>query len=138
MKDEGQREIQITEGRIVEPAREELRQTGAEVEFRGIVRGTEGGREIAGLEYEAHGEMARRQLERIVVQLQKSWRCQKVWVIHRVGWVPVGETSLYVRVHAPHREEAFRFCMELIDLLKKDVPIWKARGGGGSGADERA
>jgi molybdopterin synthase catalytic subunit len=118
--------LEFTEVAIREPGRcEGLLETGAEVEFRGIVRETEGWRAIGGLHYEAHVPMAERQLRRIVEELGKTWPCQEVWFIHRLGWVPVGEASLYVRVHAAHREAAFRFCMELIDLLKKDVPIWK-------------
>jgi len=100
-------------------------ETGAEVEFRGIVREMENGRAIGGLNYEAHIPMARKQLERIVDQLNAEAPCHAVWFAHRVGWVPVGETSLYIRVRASHRGEAFRFCAGLIDLLKRDVPIWK-------------
>ena len=99
--------------------------TGAEVEFRGIVRETERGKPIAGLEYSAYQPMAQGKIRRILNQLCETWPCQEVWVIHRLGWVPICETSLYVRVHASHREAAFRLCMEFIDLLKRDVPIWK-------------
>jgi molybdopterin synthase catalytic subunit len=110
---------------IVPAAQTATRETGAEVEFRGIVRETEQGRAIGGLNYEAHIPMATRHLHRILDKLRETWPCQAVWFIHRLGWVPVGETSLYVRVQASHREAAFRFCMELINLLKKDAPIWK-------------
>ena len=101
------------------------RELGATVEFHGIVRETEGGSAISGLHYEAHEPMARRQVQRIIDRLHITWPCHAVWFIHRLGWVPVGESSLYIRVHASHREQAFGFCMDLIDLLKKDVPIWK-------------
>ena len=118
--------IQFTTQTIIIPtARAATRETGAEVEFRGIVRETEQGRAIAGLDYEAHVPMAERQLHRILDQLHETWPCQAVWFIHRLGWVPVGEASLHIRVLASHREPAFHFCMALIDLLKKDVPIWK-------------
>jgi len=118
--------IEFTTGPICAPDRMAFApETGAEVEFRGIVRQTEQGRTIAGLNYEAHLPMAQRQLERIVEKLASTWPCNALWFIHRVGWVPVGEASLYIRVHASHREPAFRFCMDLVDLLKKDVPIWK-------------
>ena len=118
--------IEFTTQPIVIPAaRASTRETGAEVEFRGIVRGTEQGRAIAGLDYEAYAPMAELQLRRILDQLHETWPCQAAWFIHRLGWVPVGEVSLYIRVLASHRESAFRFCMALIDLLKKDVPIWK-------------
>jgi molybdopterin synthase catalytic subunit len=118
--------IEFTPEAIVEPAGEGTgRETGAEVEFRGIVREMEKGKAIGGLNYEAHVPMATRQIERIVEQINGTWPCQEVWFVHRLGWVPVGEASLYIRVRASHREEAFRFCMELIDLLKKDVAIFK-------------
>lgn len=118
--------VEITTEPIREPVRREgILETGAEVEFRGIVRATEQGRAIRGLHYEAHVPMAERHIRRIIDQLGRTWPCQEVWFIHRLGWVPAGEASLYVRVHASHREQAFRYCMELIDLLKKDVPVWK-------------
>ena len=119
--------IQFTSGPIIlPPALAAAGETGAEVEFRGIVRATEQGRAIAGLHYEAHVPMAERQVRRIVDQLRETWPCQAVWFIHRIGWVPAGEASLHIRVHASHREPAFRLCSDLIDLLKKDVPIWKS------------
>jgi molybdopterin synthase catalytic subunit len=118
--------IEFTTQPIAVPAaRPTTRETGAEVEFRGLVREKEQGRAIGGLNYEAHIPMATRQLQRILNQLQETCPCQAVWFIHRLGWVPVGEASLYIRIRASHREPAFRFCMALIDLLKKDVPIWK-------------
>jgi len=101
-------------------------ETGAEVDFRGIVRATEQDRLIAGLQYEAHVPMAEREIRRIVDQLNTAWSCHALWFIHRLGWVPVGETSLFIRVHASHRGGAFAFCSALIDQLKKDVPIWKS------------
>jgi molybdopterin synthase catalytic subunit len=118
--------VEFTDQPITAPAAHATsRETGAEVEFRGIVRETEQGRAIGGLNYEAYVPMATRQLLRILNQLRETWPCQAVWFIHRLGWVPVGEASLYIRVRASRREPAFRFCMAFIDLLKKDVPIWK-------------
>ena len=121
--------IEFTGGPIVVPSQfvsGGSLETGAEVEFRGIVRENEKGRIIAGLQYEAYIPMAERQIGRIIGQLRGTWPCHAIWFIHRLGWVPAGEASLYIRVHASHREPAFRFCMDLIDLLKKDVPIWKS------------
>jgi molybdopterin synthase catalytic subunit len=100
-------------------------ESGAQVEFHGIVRSLERDRTITGLHYEAHVPMAERHIRRILDQINATWPCHAVIFIHRLGWVPVGEASLYIRVHARHREPAFRFSMDLIDLLKKDVPIWK-------------
>ena len=101
------------------------REIGACVEFQGLVRETEQDRQIAGLHYEAHESMAARQLERIFDELAATHPCVAVTFIHRLGWVPVGEASLFVRVLAAHRGEALRFCAEAIDRMKADVPIWK-------------
>ena len=118
--------IEFTGAPIVAPEPPATRETGARVEFQGIVREGEHGRAIAGLQYEAYVTMAERHIRRILDQLAGTSPCQSVLLIHRLGWVPVGEASLFIRVHASHRQAAFRLCAELIDLLKKDVPIWKS------------
>lgn len=101
------------------------RDIGACVEFQGIVREIEQGQTLAGLHYEAHESMARRHLERIFEELSAAHPCAGVVFIHRLGWVPVGQASLFVRVLAAHRGEALRFLAEAIDRMKADVPIWK-------------
>lgn len=53
----------------------------------------------------------------------KPWRAA-VLFIHRIGWVPVDEVSLYLRVASSHSTEALRFLADAIDRLKFDVPIW--------------
>lgn len=116
-----------TEPIVVPPLPEESRETGACVEFHGIVREMEGGEALAGLRYEAYEAMARRQLARILAELALAHPCQAVTFIHRLGWVPVGEASLYLRVLAAHRGEALRLCGEAIDRMKADVPVWKMR-----------
>jgi molybdopterin synthase catalytic subunit len=98
---------------------------GACVEFQGIVRELEQGQPLAGLRYEAHESMARRHLDRIFDELCVAHPCVAVVFIHRLGWVPVGEASLFVRVLAAHRGEALRFLAAAIDRMKADVPIWK-------------
>ena len=110
---------------VIPPATLPTREIGACVEFQGIVRELEQGQTLAGLHYEAHESMARRHLERIFHELAQSHSCAAVLFIHRLGWVPVGEASLFIRVLAAHRGEALRFLAEAIDRLKKDVPIWK-------------
>ncbi len=110
---------------VVPPLALRSREVGACVEFSGLVRETEGARALAGLHYEAYETMARTQLARIFTALQAVHSCAAVTFIHRLGWVPVGEASLYVRVLAAHRGEALRFLAEAIDRMKADVPIWK-------------
>ena len=101
------------------------REIGACVEFSGLVRETENDRALAGLHYEAYEPMVRIQLTRIFAELHAAQPIAAVHFIHRLGWVPVGEASLYVRVLAAHRGEALRFLAEAIDRMKADVPIWK-------------
>ena len=120
-------EIVFTHGPIVAPAlRLESREVGACVEFQGIVREMEGGSALSGLGYAAHESMARRHLERIFAELAAMHPIGEVVFIHRLGWVPVGEASLFVRVLAAHRGEALAFCAATIDRMKQDVPIWKS------------
>lgn len=101
--------------------------SGAWVDFFGVVRGQEHEREIAALDYEAYEAMALRELERIVTALGAKHPVQEVWLTHRLGCVPVGEPSLHVRVRSAHRAEALAFTGELIDEMKRSVPIWKGQ-----------
>ncbi len=118
--------IQFTDTAIAIPALSlPSREIGACVEFHGIVREMEKGNALEGLQYEAYLPMATRLLERIFDEFAVSSPCSEVLFIHRLGWVPVGETSLYLRILASHRGEALRFCADAIDRMKADVPIWK-------------
>jgi molybdopterin synthase catalytic subunit len=98
---------------------------GALAEFRGVVRGEEKAERIEALEYEAYQPMAEQEMERIVRELAKDFPCAEVKIVHRIGTVPVGETSILVRVAARHRAEAFGLLTGFLDRLKEDVPIWK-------------
>jgi molybdopterin synthase catalytic subunit len=118
--------IEFTTGPIVPPVLVlPTREIGACVEFLGIVRELEQGAALSGLHYEAHESMAARQLRRIFEELNAAHPCAAVQFIHRLGFVAVGEASLFIRVLASHRGEALRFCAEAIDRMKADVPIWK-------------
>jgi molybdopterin synthase catalytic subunit len=64
-------------------------------------------------------------LHRLFDEIANREACASVTFIHRLGWVPVQETSLFLRVLAAHRGPALRFCAEAIDRMKADVPIWK-------------
>lgn len=101
------------------------REIGALVEFRGLVREMEGEKALEGLYYEAYPEMAERVLRKHLEELGELHGCESVEFIHRTGWVPVGEASLYIRVLSAHRGEGLRFLADSIDRLKLDVPIWK-------------
>lgn len=108
-----------------EPAPLTSLEIGSVVEFRGIVRQTEGSEILEGLYYEAHEEMARRLLTRHFDGLLREYPVAGVDFIHRLGFVPAGEASLYIRVASRHRAEGLCFLGEAVNLLKRDVPIWK-------------
>ena len=98
---------------------------GAVIDFWGIVRPIEDGREIDGIDYDAHREMAEHQLKRISEQAAERFGLKFVIVHHRIGFIAVGEASLFLRVASSHRSEGFRASQWIVDELKKKVPIWK-------------
>jgi len=98
---------------------------GALVDFWGVVRPMEDGHEIVGIEYEAHRQMAEHQLKQIAEQATERFGLKLVIVRHRIGFIAVGEPSLFLRVASPHRAEGFRASQWIVDELKKKVPIWK-------------
>ena len=98
---------------------------GALVEFWGTVRDDENGTAITALLYEAYAAMAERQMREILDEIAVSFPCESVRVVHRQGWVGVGEAAIYVSVRARHRGEAFGMLTSFMDRLKTDVPIWK-------------
>lgn len=98
---------------------------GAVVDFCGIVRPMENGREIEGIDYDAHRTMAEHQLKQIARQASDRFGLDLVRIYHRIGLVAVGETSLFLRVASAHRGEGFRASQWIVDELKKRVPIWK-------------
>jgi molybdopterin synthase catalytic subunit len=98
---------------------------GAVIDFWGVVRASEDGRQIEGIEYEAHREMAEHQLKQIAQQACENFVLQNVLIHHRIGFISVGEPSLFVRITSRHRAEAFQASQWVVDELKKKVPIWK-------------
>ena len=100
---------------------------GAVVTFSGVVRNEEQHQPITSLFYEAYHPMAETMIRDILRQLSLPHPCTSVDLLHRLGHVPVGEVSLWIRVLAPHRAEAFSLMTHFLDRLKKDVPIWKTK-----------
>jgi molybdopterin synthase catalytic subunit len=98
---------------------------GAFLDFYGVVRGREGSQALSGLRYEAYEKMALHQFQLIIAELLALYPISRLELVHRVGFVPVGHPSLFVRVESPHRQEALRFMEHLIERMKRDVPIWK-------------
>jgi len=119
-------EILLTDKPLQTSARADFKpDAGAVVEFFGVVRGVEDGEKIDGIFYEAHREMARHQLEKIAQAAREKFVCAEIVLHHRVGFVPIAEPSLFLRVSAKHRGAALAACAWIIDELKTLAPIWK-------------
>jgi len=98
---------------------------GAVVVFDGIVRNHTRDRETLYLDYEAYEEMAERQLKVLAEQAVERFGVRSVAIVHRLGRLGIGESSVFIVVSSAHRGAAFDACRWVIDTLKKTVPIWK-------------
>jgi len=98
---------------------------GAVCVFDGIVRDNTRGRRTLYLDYEAYREMALEQMRGLTAEAVARFGVRDVAMVHRLGRLMVGETSVLIVVASAHRAAAFDACRWLIDSLKKTVPIWK-------------
>lgn len=98
---------------------------GAVVTFEGVTRNNSGGRATRFLEYEAYEPMALTQMRAIAEEIKQRWPVDHVGIVHRLGRLEIGETSVAIVVTSAHRKPAFEACHYAIDRLKKIVPIWK-------------
>lgn len=100
---------------------------GAVVLFSGTVRDhAEGRTDVTHLEYEAYEEMVVPKLEQIVAETRSRWsEIGRIALVHRIGRLSLGESSVVAAVSAPHRPEAFAASRFAIDALKVSVPVWK-------------
>ena len=105
--------------RVVPPA------CGATVTLDGYVRQFTKGRETLHLFYEGYEPMALKEMEKLIAQAKKEFEITNVGIVHRLGKLEIGETSVVISVAAPHRKAAFAACEWLILELKRTVPIWK-------------
>lgn len=94
--------------------------------FLGQVRADQvGNTKVTGIEYEVHKSMAVKELKRILDFVMKKYDIDEIFIVHSDGFVPTGKWSLLVVCSATHRHQAIHATKELIDLMKKHVPIWK-------------
>jgi len=100
---------------------------GAVVLFSGTVRDhAEGRSDVQFLEYEAYDEMVVPKLDEIVAETRTRWPdVGRIALVHRIGRLELGESSVVAAVSAPHRPEAFAAARFAIDALKVSVPVWK-------------
>ncbi len=98
---------------------------GAIVTLDGFVRQFTKRRETLYLEYEGYQPMAVREMKKLVERAHEQFEIANVGIVHRLGKLEIGETSVVISVAAPHRRAAFEACEWLIKELKRVVPIWK-------------
>jgi molybdopterin synthase catalytic subunit len=98
---------------------------GAVVVFDGIVRDNTRGRKTLYLDYEAYEEMALDQMQKLAREAAERFAMDRVGVVHRLGRLEIGESSIVIVVTSAHRAAAFDACRWLIDTLKRTVPVWK-------------
>jgi MoaE-MoaD fusion protein len=100
-------------------------QDGAIVTFDGFVRNESHGRQTVYLDYEAYESMALAKMKEIGQAIHQKFAVHRIAILHRLGRLEIGETSVFIAVSAPHRAAAFDACRFAIDTLKRTVPIWK-------------
>ena len=98
---------------------------GAVTSFVGLVRGTNQGKKVQRLEYEAYEPMALKAFALIASEARDRWPDVTVAVHHRVGRLRVGEASVAIAAASPHRAESFSACRYAIERIKQIAPIWK-------------
>jgi molybdopterin synthase catalytic subunit len=98
---------------------------GATIAFEGVVRNSTRGRQTQFLDYEAYEEMALKQMEDLAAEAVGEFQVREVAIVHRLGRLEIGETSVLIVVASAHRGAAYEASRWLIDTLKRKVPIWK-------------
>ena len=98
---------------------------GAVSVFVGTTRDHFEGKKVAKLEYEAYEPMAIKELRQICKDVRKKLEVTKICIVHRLGVVPVGESSVMIAVSSVHRKESLEAVQIIINTLKENVPIWK-------------
>jgi len=98
---------------------------GAVVTFDGIVRNNFDGRPVRYLAYEAYAAMAEKKMAEIGAEVQQKFAIGEIAMVHRIGRLEIGESSIVIAVAAPHRHAAFEACAYAMDRVKAEVPVWK-------------
>ncbi len=98
---------------------------GAEVRFLGVVRGSEDGREISGIDYSAYLPMAEKMMQELIAAGRGEHGAHELFIQHRLGFVAAEEASIVIWVRTKHSAEAFDLCRWYLKEIKTRVPIWK-------------
>lgn len=98
---------------------------GAEVQFLGVVRGSEDGKAISGIDYSVYLPMAEKMLRELVERGEREQGPHRVFIQHRLGFVAAEQPSIIIKVRTKHSAEAFDLCRWYLKEIKTCVPIWK-------------
>ncbi|MFC4943418.1 molybdenum cofactor biosynthesis protein MoaE [Pseudonocardia sp. GCM10023141] len=98
---------------------------GAVVTFAGVVRDHDGGRAVSELSYSAHPTASAVVAQVAADVAARAGGVRAIAVSHRVGKLAIGDVALACAVAADHRREAFETCAELVDEVKRLLPVWK-------------
>eukprot|EP01118_Nematostelium_gracile_P012637 TRINITY_DN4647_c0_g1_i1.p1 TRINITY_DN4647_c0_g1~~TRINITY_DN4647_c0_g1_i1.p1 ORF type:complete len:155 (-),score=41.05 TRINITY_DN4647_c0_g1_i1:70-534(-) len=98
---------------------------GAISTFSGTTRNYFEGKKVVSLSYEAYDPMALKEMQKICTVVRSKWQVIGVAIFHRIGLVPIGESSVIIAVSSAHRKESLEAVQFAIDELKAKVPIWK-------------
>jgi molybdopterin synthase catalytic subunit len=109
--------------RVLRPA------DGAYVLFEGVVRNHHEGKAVESIFYDAYRPMAEKEMSRIVSEISARFPDVALAVVHRLGRLVVGDSSIAIVASSPHRAESFEACRLMIDRIKETVPIWKKERG---------
>jgi len=102
---------------------------GAYVLFEGVVRNHHQSRAVESIFYDAYRSMAEKEIDAIVNDVGRQFPVVAIAVVHRLGHLTVGESSIAIVCASPHRGESFAACRMMIDRIKQTVPIWKKERG---------
>lgn len=98
---------------------------GAVLTFVGVVRKQHENREVESLRYEAYEEMAETKLRSICDAVKSQVDVGDIAVVHRIGDLEIGDASVAIAVAAPHRDAAYKASREIIERIKRQLPVWK-------------
>jgi molybdopterin synthase catalytic subunit len=98
---------------------------GAVVTFDGVVRNHHEGKQVEAIEYHAYRDMAEKEIEKVIRSVRDEHPHVAISVVHRLGLLRVGETSIAIACASTHRADSFEACRKIIDRVKDTVPIWK-------------
>lgn len=98
---------------------------GGTAVFIGHVRNHHQGKKVIGLFYECYESMAEREIAKIIAGVKAGTGAHEIHVIHRIGWLEVGDIAVIISASGAHRDEAFAACRAVLECVKKDAPIWK-------------